>query len=343
MQLIRIALFVLAVLLLTELSFRVYLYGPASLIPARMDSYTQIHNSGLVQRAADPAINYELKPNLNTWYKGARFRTSSMGLRGDEHTLEKPVGLSRVAVLGSSWTMGSGVEQTDIWHAQLETIINSDAEKAHHEFLNFGVDQYNVGEIVATLEQKTLAYNPDLILIALTYYTPTIFWEDTPSEYEVKPKRHPFFDLHSLKVLDHRLGTGWFNDESSRRTSAPEGHDFRRQLTQAIQRMEDFAINTGIPVIIVRLAYQRSWDKNKNDVIATLIESSGKNLTYINLTDSIRAFGYNPGQLRVSVWDSHPNILGHELIAITLYEELINRNLIPSKLPSINSQFNMAN
>jgi hypothetical protein len=331
MQLIRITLFVLAVLVMTEMSFRVYLYGPASLSPARMDSYTQIHDSGLVQKAADPAINFELKPNLDSWYKGARFKTSSAGLRGDEHTLEKPTGLNRVAVLGASWTMGSGVEQEDIWHAQLETIINSDTDQARHEFINFAVDQYNVGEIVATLEEKTLAYEPDLIVIALTYYTPTVLWEDPPREYEVQPKRHPFFDLHSLKVLDQRLGTGWFSDANSRRASVPEGGDFRRQLTKAIERMDSFASETGIPIIVVRLGYQKGWDKKKNDVISKLIASSGKHLVYINLTDSIRAFGYKPAQLRISVWDSHPNRLGHELIATTLYEELKNYNFIPPR------------
>ena len=337
MRLIRIILFLLAIVVMTELSFRVYLYGPASLNPVRMDSYTQIHDSGLVQAASDPAINYELKPNLNGWYKGARFRTNSAGLRGVEHATEKPAGIQRIAVLGSSWTMGSGVEENEIWLAQLEKKINSGKAQISHEFINFAVDQYNLGEIVATLEQKVPAYDPDLIVIALTYYTPTVLWEDPPPIYEVKPKRHPFFDLHSLRVLDYKLGTGWFKDTGGRRRSiSAEDAGFSQQVPKAIKRMDSFTSDTGIPVIIVRLAYQKSWDKKKQDLISKLIESSETDLTYISLTDGIQTLGYKPAQLRISVWDSHPNPLCHQLIADTLHEELIKSGFLPAQDPDLN-------
>jgi hypothetical protein len=332
MQLMRIILFVLALLVMTELTFRVYLYGPASLNPARMDSYTQIHDSGLVQAASDPAINYELKANLDAWYKGAKFRTNSAGLRGDEHATEKTAGIRRIAVLGASWTMGSGVEENEIWHAQLEKAINSDKDQVPHEFINFAVDQYNLGEIVATLEQKVPEYNPDLIVIALTYYTPTVLWEDPPPIYKVKPRRHPFFDLHSFRVLDYKLGTAWFNDADSRRKSIKAGDpDFNHQVQKAIKRMDAFTSEANIPVIIVRLGYQKGWDKKKQDLISKLLGSSGPNLTYISLTDKIRALGYKPAQLRISAWDSHPNPFGHKLIADTLHEELINNNFLPAQ------------
>ena len=330
MQLIRIVIFVLALLVMTELTFRVYLYGLASLSPARMDSYTQINDSGLVQRASDPAINYELKPNLDTWYKGAQFKTNSAGLRGGKHALEKPAGIKRVAVLGSSWTMGSGVEEDDIWHAQLETALNSHKDQTQYEFINFAVDQYNVGEIVATLEKKVPAYNPDMVVIALTYFTPKIAWEDPPQIYEIKPKRHPFFDLHALRVLDYNLRTGWFTDADNHRKLLPVGAPgFRQQLEKAIKRMDTFVTETGIPVIIVRMAFQKGWGKKKQDLAGELIDLSGTNLTYFNLTDKIRALGYKPSQLKISVWDSHPNRLGHQLIADTLHEELINSDFLP--------------
>ncbi len=320
-------LFAGILLLMTELSFRIYLYGPASIYPARMDSFTQIHDSGLVEAAEDPAIYYELKPNLDTWYKGARFKTNSAGLRGPEINKEKPAGVKRVAVLGASWSMGSGIEAEEIWHAQLAERLNADSE-VEYEFINFAIDQYSVGEIVATLEKKVPAYNPDMVIIALTYYTPTVLWNDPPVPYAVQPQRHPFYDLHTLRVIDHRLGTGWFSDEHSRRMTVAGGDgEIATQLNKALGRLAAFADNTGTPVLVIKLAYQKGWGQN-GDLIGTRIQPYAEQLIYFDLAEKVRAYGYEPSQLRISVWDSHPNSLGHSLIAESLQESLEAAQLI---------------
>ncbi len=333
MRVIRVGLFIIALLIMTELSFRVYIYGLKSIIPARMNSYTQIFNSGMLQRAAIPEVNYVLKPNLDTWYKGNRFSTNSDGLRGREISIEKPAGVRRVAVLGASWTMGSGVANDEIWHTQLESIINSkstDEENTQYEFINFGIDQYGVGEILANLEKRVPKYDPDLIIVALTYYTPVVLWEDPPPLYEEKPKRNPLFDIHSLRLLDMRMGTGWFNDEDSRRKTLKDSDNSAGQLKRALQGMNQFSEQTGIPVVVVKLAYQRGWAQNRqnSDHFGDAVRSSGNNLIYADLGERIRSAGYKPAQLRISVWDSHPNPLCHKLIAEAVHEVLIENNLL---------------
>ncbi|MGI9291414.1 MAG: hypothetical protein ACR2QG_09105, partial [Gammaproteobacteria bacterium] len=265
MLIIRITIFILTLLLLTEISFRVWLYGPASLNPAHMNSFTQIHDSGLVQPAENPAIGYELQPNLDRLYKGTSFLTNSAGLRDQEYSPLKPRNTFRVAVLGSSWTMGSGVEAEQIWHSQLENILNEGSSTTKFELLNFGVDQYGVGEIIATIKDKALAYDPDLIIVALTHYTPTILWSVPPEPYEVRPTRNPFFDLHSLRMLDNALGLGWFKDENSRRKTINKTDLSQKQMTKAYRELARIASRTGKPVVVIKLAYQRGWGKNKKD------------------------------------------------------------------------------
>jgi lysophospholipase L1-like esterase len=327
LQIVRLFIFFLILLLMTELSFRIWLYGPASLSPAHMNSYTQIHDSGMIQAADIPEIVYELKPDLDTLYKGVTFRTNSAGQRDNEYHVTKPDHTYRIAVLGSSWTMGSGVQAEDIWHSQLETMLNGRANETSYELINFGVDQYSVGEIIASVEYKALNYDPDLIVVALTHFTPSILWQDPPPPYEGKATRYPFFDLHTLRVIDNALGAGWFRDENSRRPTTAGTDKFEGQMFKAYDRLAQISATSGVPIIIVKLAYVRGWGKNKNTA------SSGqasweRNLPYFDLTDKVRANNYTAPELRISVWDSHPNPLGHKLLAKAALEVLQEQGLL---------------
>ena len=121
------AVFLVAMFIVLELSLRVYLFGSAGFSPAKVGSFSQIFNSGLVQPAANLEIWYELKPNQNKLFRGVPFKSNSQGLADDEYALEKPPNTIRVAVVGSSWTMGSGVELDDIYHSVLERLLNDSA------------------------------------------------------------------------------------------------------------------------------------------------------------------------------------------------------------------------
>jgi hypothetical protein len=55
------------------------------------------------------------RPNQRGIYRGAVHRTNSAGFRGRELTEAKPPGVFRVAVIGDSITMGSGVREDDTY------------------------------------------------------------------------------------------------------------------------------------------------------------------------------------------------------------------------------------
>lgn len=332
MRIIKPLLFIAAMLLMVEISFRIYLFGTDSLNPMRMNSYTQIHDSGITTPAAIPAIYYELLPNFDGWYKGARFTTNAEGLRDKEYTKAKPADTFRVAVLGSSWTMGSGVAQEEIWHSVMESDLNERDKATHYEFINFAVDQYGLGEIVATLEQKVPEYAPDLILIAITYYTPTVLWREPQLPYVEQERRNPFFNFYTLRVLDMRLGLGMFSDSDTSRESVVGHTTTPQQLEQAKQRLNEYRAQTGIPVAVVKLAYTSGWQK-KSGENASVLGAPDKNFVFFNIEDEIVSQGYAGGQLRISNWDSHPNPLAHELIADAVMNGLVENNLLPETVP----------
>jgi hypothetical protein len=314
------------VFLATEISFRIYLYGVAALSPWHMNSYTEIHDSGLVQPAIEPEIVYELRPNLNTLYKGMPFRTNSVGIRDQEYALVKPASTFRIAVLGSSWEMGSGVTIEDTWHTQLEDILNHQGDGRHYEVLNFGVDQYGFGEIIATLEHKVHTYSPDLVLVALTYFTPVLLWSDPPEVYKAYPRRNPFFELHSLRVVDKRQKLGLYPpDNTMRKRATADG--MLTQRKKAAERFLTYADIHNTPVVVLKLAYQAGWSRNPD--VGDSEFRDRPDLHYFDVTEQIRGSGYKPKALRVSEWDGHPNALAHKLMADAIYGDLTTKGLLP--------------
>lgn len=329
MRILKPLVFVLAVFAMVELSFRVYLYGPGAIHPGKMNSFTQVHDAGIVHAAASPNVYYELLPDLDVWYKGVSFTTNSAGLRDSEYAIDKPGGTFRIAVLGSSWTMGSGVQLEQIWHSRLEQWLNADAAGTKVEIINFGVDQYGFGEIIGTLEEKALGWEPDLVVIALTYFTPTVLWNDPPVPYVEVDRRHPLFELHSLRFIDFRLQLGLMDmGHPGRERVDNTAEQFKQQLQKANDRLEGISLDNNVPIVFVKLAYQPGWVR-KGKSTGSDILSSNPLFTYIDVFDKVKDSGYTPDQLDVSVWDKHPNELGHDLMAKAVLEELFANDLLP--------------
>jgi hypothetical protein len=92
-----------ALFLLLEMSARVYLFGVSGLVPAKINSVHGLPQTGFTQRSSQPGLAFELKPNLDGYFKLARFRTNSRGLRDGEYDLVKPANYFRVAVVGASF------------------------------------------------------------------------------------------------------------------------------------------------------------------------------------------------------------------------------------------------
>jgi len=155
--------------LLLEVSARVYLFGFAGLIPEQINSTRGLAQTEFTRLAPiGSGLVFELKPNLDGIFKLVPFRTNSHGLRDREYKVEKPGDTFRVAVLGSSFSLPAGVAIEDAFHSLLEESLSEEFAPTRYEFINFAVGMYNPGQVLATLERRALAYDPDLILVTAT-------------------------------------------------------------------------------------------------------------------------------------------------------------------------------
>ena len=333
----NIAVFAALLFIALEMTIRVYLFGITGLNPVKVNSFRNIVDSELVQASEYPEVWYELKPKQNTIFRGAPFRTNSHGLADDEYTYDKAPDTFRVAVIGSSWTMGAGVDVDNTFHSVLEKELNQESDAIRYEFINFGVEFYGLGEMIGTIKHKALRYDPDMILFIVTGVTPLIPWEIHEQPFEPSPASENGWTSYVGLKLTNILGLK--EKRPDRRNNTAEESDnkdrgqYSRQLQRAFDELAAISAATNIPVATAWLRINESNDDNSNlaDVYIRRAERSHITGAVVDLDKYLQ-----PGEpihtLLVSRSEKHPNDFGHTIIAIDLREKLF-----PDVVPAIQS------
>jgi hypothetical protein len=121
----------------------------------------------------DEVRGFSLLPRAEGWYRKegeAYIRINSDGLRDQEHTVTKPEGTFRIAVLGDSYCEALSVtpEETfwSVMSSRLQECDAFDGQKI--EVINFGVSGYGTAQELLTWREKVWKYSPDLVLLAVT-------------------------------------------------------------------------------------------------------------------------------------------------------------------------------
>ena len=118
-----------------------------------------------VKAAEDGGIPYELNPNVSKFHESVLFEINSDGFRDREFPLEKPEGITRIAVVGDSFAFGHGLPIEHTISRQLEGILNEEGSTNRFEVMNFGVSGFTTVDELAFFKSKALKYQPDVLLI----------------------------------------------------------------------------------------------------------------------------------------------------------------------------------
>lgn len=100
-----------------------------------------------------------------------KFRTNSRGLRDREYSIEKPNGVTRIVVIGDSFTWGWGVGDQEIYTEILEASLKG------VEVINLGVTAFDTSQEFRYLEVEGMKYEPDIVLLG--FCLNDIFTNDT--------------------------------------------------------------------------------------------------------------------------------------------------------------------
>ena len=121
----------------------------------------------------DEARGYALRPCMQGWYRkegAAYIRINCQGLRDREHATAKPADTLRIAVVGDSYAEALQVPLEDAFWAVMERGLQHCPALGGRkvEVINFGVSGYGTAQELITLERQVWAYQPDVVLLAIT-------------------------------------------------------------------------------------------------------------------------------------------------------------------------------
>jgi hypothetical protein len=107
-------------------------------------------------------------PLIQTQAYDTDFRTNRWSMRDRDYPQVKPEGTIRIALLGSSQTLGWGVRQEEIFANLLEDRLNQQVPDSHakgrFEILNFAFNGYSPLSQVSLMKKRVRVFNPDLVL-----------------------------------------------------------------------------------------------------------------------------------------------------------------------------------
>ena len=90
-------------------------------------------------------------------------KINSVGLRDNEHKINKPAGITRIALLGDSSTEGMQVPLNETYGKVLERILNE--KSPQYEVINFACSGYSTGQQLLQYERDVRQYHPDIVVL----------------------------------------------------------------------------------------------------------------------------------------------------------------------------------
>jgi hypothetical protein len=311
------------------------MFGWQAFDVAALRNNVPVNNAGIMRQSAFDDIYWELLPNLDTSFKMAHLHTNSAGLADQDYPLVKPANTYRIAVLGDSYSMASGVNTDKSYHALLEHWMNQPAVDkktvgTHYEFINFAVGGFGLERYNATLAHKVAAWQPDAILLGYCGFNDHMALP--PATGKVPrfnpPRADGFWMSYVLAYMDLKK-----NDMKNRDASNQQGAVSRQKNTIPFALNEThFAfiereltktraladtIKPGMPIVLAYLD-NRPHAANDLQTLAALAKKTG-----MDFVDTSEQFADKDlDTYSIQLLDSHPNEKAQRLFADTLFTSI---------------------
>jgi hypothetical protein len=279
----------------------------------RPREWVPIQRSEFYRARADILFG-ELVASRTGVFRDRPFTTNRWGMRDREYPLEKPPGTWRLALVGPSDAMGSGVGDEQAFEARLEEQLNRDRAGAPHaayQVLNFSVGGYSLVQLLAVLDQRVSAFSPDAVIV--TYHP------GDPEEVVRTLARAvrenvaiPFPELAA--VVDSLALRADLPAREAESRLLPLRYELTRRVL-ALMAERSRAMNVRPVLLSLRNPTTTRLDDRP------LQDAAEAGFLVINLSDAYR--GYDEDDMRLRSYDRHPNARGHQVLADRLYEELL--------------------
>ena len=286
----------------------------------RPSNWPRIEETTAKIRSPHPVLVHELAPNLALDFCESILASNEWGLRDRSYPKEKPPGTYRIALLGASVVLGSGVENDQVFDELIEARLaeeNQGRSFDRYEVLNFAESGYSIIHQQVVLEEKVQQFDVDTAI----YFGHTVD-ERVLLQHVRRMKRFdvevPFPGLRAL-----------LDEYGQKKAELGPDADLQWEMEKKIlswgyRRFAEQCKARGIRPVWCYLQHPQRVGRGliaKGAEIVELAKASGC-ITLILDGELI----YPPdraAELRLRPWDSHPHREGHERIAAVLYEAML--------------------
>jgi hypothetical protein len=251
------------------------------------------------------------KPSTSFLFKGEPFSINRWGIRGRDYEKRKNPGVIRIAVLGGSYVVGSGVGDNDVFSVQAEQLLNTVSRETVFEIWNFGNAGYDLIQSLYDFEQKNLDSLQFDALIVFSHGIDVYKNVKTLSNAYANeiPLPYPFLQ----EIFDTLQINKDLNENEIFSLLHPLGFDIVENLYAQLysycveNKIQPFWIHWPMTIRSVYIAYQ-------DDLLMDKVGKLG--FQTANFEDLYRHV--DADKISVSEKDRHPSVLGHSLMADTL-------------------------
>lgn len=284
-----------------------------------------------LDKVADPAMVFKHAPGIRRTYQGVEVATNELGVR-DRHIERKVDGELRILALGDSVTFGWGVPFEETFAKKLEGKLKSRLGRPVRT-VNSGVGGYNTTQEYAFLRAYFGTIDPDIVV--LLYVSNDI-------ERALPPfdpwSRRSLTGKSAPEALNLILGRSWLYRLglfASQRFHTESGQGFDkdargvRESMAALSGIAALCRVNGVTFVTFVYRPKGAPPGGRSDALLSEIARVGQ-LEQFPVVDVAPWWG-NADMRSVtnSVFDSHPNARGHEILAAGMSATLVSRNLVP--------------
>ncbi len=273
-----------------------------------------------VERRFDDEIHAELRPNQGVVFHGASLRTNRWGMRDKEYDKAKAPGTYRIAMLGPSHAMGSGVADDETFESLLESRLNRERAgnpAAHYDILNFAVEGFGLTQQRLLLERpRVWEFQPDAIL--LVAHPVEYFFIARYLVQEFERRAEP--EDSAMRALAVQAGVKkGMTDDQVQKVIKPFADPL---IAHELRLIADLCAVHHVRCLF-SLVPTPTWPNSRaaGPGMAKAAEASGFQVLNI---DSVFEGG-DSRVLTVAPWDYHPNAKAHAMIADRLYDAITSR------------------
>jgi hypothetical protein len=267
----------------------------------------------------DDYLGVEMSTSASITYEGVSYSTNEWGMRDKSYPKEKPAGVYRIGILGSSHMMGWGVADDQTAENVAEARLA--AEGQPYELLNFSVNGYDPIQKAITLNGKMAEFDLDAVFMFCHRIEKQ--WLISHLVNRVRGGRDlpdPF-----LEEIVKKAGVDQNTDEALAKIRLSNYGS--EMMAWAFDKFAKTCRDQGIKPIFVFMPEMGRVSFSDRDVqeLFDLAKASGFEL----VEDFSRTYdGVSEKELQVASYDDHPNARAHALLAEQLYQTITKNKAV---------------